>query len=172
MKVKIRPLFLFLFFIIVFFIFYKSLKNSNIYSPNTFLEKNIPYFVVTIFDTNEKTVSEKIFKDNKFYLMNIWASWCIPCREDHLNLMILSKQKKLEIIGLNYKDKNENAKKFLNELGNPYALVISDPDGTVAIEWGAYGVPETFLIYNKKIIKKVIGPINESSLQEIKNLIK
>ena len=85
--------------------------------------------------------------------------------------MILSKQKKLEIIGLNYKDKNENAKKFLNELGNPYALVISDPDGTVAIEWGAYGVPETFLIYNKKIIKKVIGPINESSLQEIKKLI-
>ena len=78
MKVKIRPLFLFLFFIIVFFIFYKSLKNSNIYSPNTFLEKNIPYFVVTIFDTNEKTVSEKIFKDNKFYLMNIWASLVHP----------------------------------------------------------------------------------------------
>ena len=133
--------------------------------------KDLPVFEAEIIGTNRKILSNELFKDNKFYLMNIWASWCIPCREDHLNLMILSKQKKLEIIGLNYKDKNENAKKFLNELGNPYALVISDPDGTVAIEWGAYGVPESFLIYNNKIIKRIVGPLNNDLIQEIKKLI-
>ena len=78
----------------------------------------------------------------------------------------------MEIIGLNYKDKDENAKNFLKELGNPYEIILSDKNGTVAIEWGAYGVPESFLIYKKKIIKKFIGPINSDSLLEIKKLIK
>ena len=78
----------------------------------------------------------------------------------------------LEIIGLNYKDKNENAKTFLNELKDPYDLIIVDRDGTIAIEWGAYGVPETFLIYDKKIVKKIIGPLNDNLFFEIKDLIK
>jgi cytochrome c biogenesis protein CcmG/thiol:disulfide interchange protein DsbE len=83
----------------------------------------------------------------------------------------LNKEEKIEIIGLNYKDDKKNAKIFLKELGNPYNIVLSDEDGTVAIEWGAYGVPETFLIYDNKIIKKIIGPINENSIVEIKMLI-
>ena len=86
--------------------------------------------------------------------------------------MYLKKQKNLEIIGLNYKDKNDNAKIFLNELGNPFELIISDKDGTIAIDWGAYGVPESFLVHNKKILKKIIGPINEKTLTEIEELIK
>ena len=77
----------------------------------------------------------------------------------------------IEIIGLNYKDKIINAKNFLKDLKNPYNLVILDNDGTISIEWGAYGVPESFLIYNNKIIKKIIGPITENSLQEIISLI-
>ena len=72
---------------------------------------------------------------------------------------------------MNYKDSKENAKNFLNELGNPYDKIIFDSKGTNAIEWGAYGVPETFLIYDKKIIKKIIGPLNENLLSEIKKLI-
>ena len=72
---------------------------------------------------------------------------------------------------MNYKDNNRSAKKFLKELGNPYNVILLDEDGTIAIEWGAYGVPESFLIYNKKIIKKIIGPLNENLLQEIKKLI-
>ena len=78
----------------------------------------------------------------------------------------------IEIIGLNYKDNNQKAKKFLNELDNPYKVILSDKDGTIAIEWGAYGVPETFLIHDKKIIKKFIGPLNTNSLLEIKKFIK
>ena len=77
------------------------------------------------------------------------------------------------IVGLNYKDKSINAKKFLNELGNPYSTILLDTDGTISIELGAYGVPETFLINNeKKIIKKIIGPINEQLINEINLMIK
>jgi cytochrome c biogenesis protein CcmG/thiol:disulfide interchange protein DsbE len=78
----------------------------------------------------------------------------------------------IEIIGLNYKDTEKNAMKFLKDFNNPYTLNLLDLEGIVAIEWGAYGVPETFLIYNKKIIKKFIGPINNNSLLEIKKMIK
>ena len=84
----------------------------------------------------------------------------------------LSHQKNIEVIGINYKDHDENAKIFLKELGNPYKTIFSDKDGTIAIEWGAYGVPETFLIKNKKIIKKIIGPINKKKLLQIKKIIK
>jgi cytochrome c biogenesis protein CcmG/thiol:disulfide interchange protein DsbE len=84
--------------------------------------------------------------------------------------MNLSKQKNIKIIGINYKDKNKNAINFLKELSSPYQTVLLDMDGTLAIEWGAYGVPETFLIYNKKIIKKFIGPLNQDSLFELKKL--
>tara|TARA_A100001011_G_C14242665_1_gene813967 strand:- start:281 stop:640 length:360 start_codon:yes stop_codon:yes gene_type:complete len=114
---------------------------------------------------------DEIFKDDKFYLMNIWSSWCIPCRDEHPFLLNLKSQKNLEIIGLNYKDNNENAKKFLKELNSPYKVILSDKDGLIAIEWGAYGVPETFIIYNKKIIKKYIGPLNSNSLLEIIKII-
>ena len=85
--------------------------------------------------------------------------------------MNLRNQKNIDIIGLNYKDDNLNAKKFLEELGSPYKTILSDTDGLISIEWGAYGVPETFLIYKKKIIKKIIGPLNENSLSDIKSLI-
>ena len=104
--------------------------------------------------------------------MNIWASWCVPCREEHQFLMELKKEKNLKIIGLNYKDDTKNAKKFLDDLKNPYSNIFLDKDGLIAIEWGAYGVPESFLIYNKKIIKKVIGPLNGNLTSEIKKLIK
>ena len=172
MKIKILPIFLIIIFLIIFFIFYKGLQNSNIYIPKNVTQKNIPFFKVKIFNTNDEIKSKEIFKGNKFYLVNIWASWCAPCRDEHIFLMKLYKQKNLEIIGINYKDKNDNAKSFLNELSNPYKLILSDQDGTIAIEWGAYGVPETFLVYQKKIVKKIIGPINNNSLIEIQKLIK
>ena len=171
MKTKILPIFLIIVFLIIFFIFYRGLQNSNIYIPNTITKKNIPSFETKVFDTNKKINSEKIFLNDKFYLLNIWASWCVPCREEHTFLISLSKQKNVEIIGLNYKDSSKNAKNFLNELNNPYKIILLDKDGTIAIEWGAYGVPETFLIYNKTIIKKVIGPINEDTFMEIIKLI-
>ncbi len=171
MKIKILPIILTIFFLIIFLIFYKGLQNSNIYIPLSNTKKNIPSFKTTIFDTNNLINSEDIFKNDKFYLFNIWSSWCVPCREEHNFLMNLSNHKTLKIIGLNYKDNNENAKKFLRELDNPYDMILLDKNGTIAIEWGAYGVPETFLIHDQKIIKKIIGPLNENLFLEIKNLI-
>jgi len=120
-----------------------------------------------------KTINSKdIFLNDKFYLLNIWASWCVPCREEHKFLMNLHKEKLIDIIGLNYKDNHLKAKKFLDDLKSPYKIILKDLDGTIAIEWGAYGVPETFLIYDKKIVKKIIGPLNENSILEIKEIIK
>tara|TARA_B100001057_G_C22800636_1_gene931360 strand:- start:323 stop:841 length:519 start_codon:yes stop_codon:yes gene_type:complete len=172
MKIKIFPIFLIIFFSIVFFIFYKGLQKSNIYTPNINIKKNIPIFETKILDSAEIVNSENYFLNNKFYLVNIWASWCVPCRKEHRFLNILSKKENIEIIGLNYKDNTKNAKEFINELGNPYSVIFLDLNGTIAIEWGAYGVPETFLVYNKKIIKKIIGPINNDSFIEINRKIK
>ena len=172
MKNKIFPIILFAIFTTVFLVFYKGLQNSNIYIPMKNIEKNIPYVEIKKFASNDIINSNKIFQSNKFYLLNIWASWCVPCREEHKYLMTLSKEKNIRLIGLNYKDKYKNAILFLNELGDPYNLILQDQDGTVSIEWGAYGVPESFLIYNNKIIKKIIGPLSQNSLIEIKKLIK
>ena len=171
MKIKIFSSLIIIFFFITFVIFYKGLNNSNIYTPNTDIKKNIPSFTAKLLETNNSINSDEIFKSNKFYLMNIWASWCIPCRDEHYLLLDLTNQYNLEIVGLNYKDKLENAKNFLKELNNPYNIILLDKDGTIGIEWGAYGVPETFLIYDKKIIKKFIGPLTASSFLEIKKII-
>ncbi len=172
MKIKILPIFLFLVLLIIFLIFYKGLQNSNIYVPKTYIKKDIPIFKAKIFDTNEQINSENIFKKKKFYLINIWASWCVPCREEHIFLNDLSRYENIEIIGINYKDQKKNAKKFLKELANPYDIILLDDNGTLSIEWGAYGVPETFLIYDKQVIKKIVGPLDESLFLEIKELIK
>ena len=170
MKIKISPFISIIIFMIIFFIFFKGLQNSNIYTPNLKIEKNIPSFKAKTFN-NDKFISEKIFQKDKFYLLNIWASWCVPCRDEHSFLTNLNKEEKIEIIGLNYKDDKKSAKNFLKELTNPYDVILLDEDGTVAIEWGAYGVPESFLIYDNKIVKKIIGPINEELLSEIKILL-
>jgi len=172
MKIKILPIFIFIIFFIIFLTFYIGLQNSNIYTPKTKYKKELPNFNAKIFDTKDQINHDDIFENNKFYLVNIWASWCVPCREEHFLLIDLKKEKNLEIIGINYKDKDENAKNFLKELGNPYDINLLDENGTLAIEWGAYGVPESFLISNKKIIKKIIGPLNKDLLFEIKDLIK
>tara|TARA_B100001142_G_scaffold288453_1_gene304624 strand:- start:272 stop:532 length:261 start_codon:yes stop_codon:yes gene_type:complete len=86
--------------------------------------------------------------------------------------MSLIKNNRIKVIGLNYKDTKKNAKIFLNELGNPFEKIIFDKEGINAIEWGAYGVPESFLIYDGKIIKKYIGPLNRELLKEINSIIK
>ncbi len=170
MRNRIVYFLLVIFFIFVFVILYKGLNNSNLYTPQTEI-KSIPEFTSETFIENKSINSKDIFNQNKFYLLNIWASWCLPCRNEHPLLINLSKSEKLEIIGLNYKDNFKNAEKFINELGNPYSLILLDREGTKAIEWGAFGVPETFLIYENKIIKRYIGPLNFKLVNEIKEYI-
>ena len=159
-------------FLIIFAVFYKSLKDTNIYTPETKINNDIPIFSADLLLLNENLTSTEIFELDKFYLLNIWASWCVPCRDEHPILMSLSKNNKLTVIGMNYKDNKKNAKSFLNELGNPYEKIILDRNGINSIEWGAFGVPETFIIYNNKIIKKFIGPLNQELLLEIQKILK
>jgi len=172
MKNKILPIAFSLIFIIIFILFYKGLQDTSIYTPKSKIKDKVPVFSVNLFNSDKIISSSELFKSDKFYLLNIWSSWCVPCRKEHPLLMELSLRENIELIGLNYKDKNKNANSFLNELGNPYKEIIFDKEGIYAIEWGAYGVPETFIIYNNMIIEKYIGPLNEQSLDEIKNLIK
>jgi len=172
MKNKLIPLLIFLVFIVIFIIFYKGLQNTNIYTPNSKSSFEVPSVSVKLFNSNEIVNTLEIFSSDKFYLLNIWSSWCVPCRQEHSILMELTKNDNLKVIGINYKDTIKNANNFLKELGNPYDNIIFDNKGTNAIEWGAYGVPESFLINNNKIIKKYIGPLNKRSMEEIKSFIK
>ena len=161
---------LFFFFFIVLF---EGLKNPNVYIPELQEEKNLSKFEAIDFYSNKKISSLEIFNDNKFYLINIWASWCLPCRQEHDYLIKLKEQNLIRLIGINYKDDSENAKKFLKEMGNPYSKILKDSNGTVSIQLAAYGVPETFIIdKNKKIIKKIIGPIDKKIYNEILLIIK
>ena len=156
-----------------FIIFYKGLNNSNIYLPKISKKIDTPIFEAKDFYSSIYLNSENIFKEDVFYIVNIWASWCVPCRIEHPLLMRLSRNQSVKLIGINYKDNFNNAKKFIKEFGNPYSQIITDSDGTLSVELGAYGVPETFIINkNKKIIRKFIGPINKEIEKEINLIIR
>ena len=172
MKNSLLPLSIISIFIIIFLIFYKGLQNSNIYTPETKINNDIPSFSAKLFYSKKLIDSSELFNLDKFYLLNIWSSWCVPCKQEHPLLMSLSENKKVDVIGINYKDTKKNAEIFLNKLGNPYKKIIFDKEGIHAIEWGAFGVPESFLIHNGKIIRKYIGPLSEQSIKEIELLIK
>ena len=171
MKNRIIIFFVFIFFIFSFSIFFKGLKKTNSYEPKNQI-KNIPQFSTLTFFEKKEINSKNIFNEDKFYLLNVWASWCLPCKDEHPLLINLSENNQLDIIGLNYKDNFKNAREFLDELGNPYKKILLDRNGTLSIQWGAFGVPETFLIYENKIIKRFIGPLNIKSVEEIEKFIK
>lgn len=103
----------------------------------------------------------------KLTLVNVFASWCVPCRQEHPMLKELSKDSRITVVGINYKDKNDNALRFLGELGNPYAAIGVDPNGKAAIDWGVYGIPETYLVdKNGTIVYKKVGPIDPATLEK------
>jgi len=173
MKNKLNLFIIIVFLSFCFVIFYKGLNNSNTYTPKISNKKDIPIFESKDFNSNVYLNSKKIFEDDIFYIVNIWASWCLPCRTEHPLLMELSKNNSSKLIGLNYKDNLNNAKKFINEFGNPYSQILIDNEGILSVEFGAYGVPETFIIdKNKKIIRKFVGPINKEIVEQIKLIIK
>ncbi|POO54603.1 DsbE family thiol:disulfide interchange protein [Agrobacterium rosae] len=102
----------------------------------------------------------------KLTLVNVFASWCVPCRQEHPMLKELAKDERLNIVGINYKDKSDNALRFLGELGNPYAAIGIDPNGKAAIDWGVYGIPETYLVDRKgTIVYKKVGPIDAATYE-------
>ena len=102
----------------------------------------------------------------KLTLVNVFASWCVPCRQEHPMLKELAKDNRLNVVGINYKDKSDNAIRFLGELGNPYAAIGIDPNGKAAIDWGVYGIPETYLVdKNGTIVYKKVGPIDVATYE-------
>lgn len=103
--------------------------------------------------------------DGKLTLVNVFASWCVPCRQEHPFLKELAKDERLTVVGINYKDRNDNALRFLGELGNPYDAIGVDPNGKAAIDWGVYGIPESYLVGpDGTILYKKVGPFDERTL--------
>ncbi len=156
-----------------FFVFLKSLNNNNAYIPDINYGKKLISFKAKKLSNNELINSDALFDEDKIYVLNIWSSWCVPCRAEHDILMELKKNPSIKIIGLNYKDSLKNAKKYIDMYGNPYSSILIDEDGVISISVGAYGVPESIIMdKNKIILKKFIGPINTKSLKEIESLTK
>jgi len=127
--------------------------------PSPLINKPAPAFrLVELKDPSRSFSSDEM--RGKVWLLNVWASWCVACRDEHPMLLELARRNAIPIYGLNYKDKPTDAISWLNELGDPYVLSVSDLDGRVGIDYGVYGAPETFLIDREGVIRlKHIGPI-------------
>lgn len=127
--------------------------------PSPLIGKSLPAFsLTTVADPGRKVGRDDLL--GRAYLLNVWASWCVACRQEHPLLNELARNKTVPIIGINYKDKREDALGWLGSLGNPYELSLADIDGRLGIELGVYGVPETFVIDKQGVIRyKQIGPI-------------
>ena len=173
MKNKILIILLVFFLSFCFFVLFKSLESSNIYVPEKKEDRQLAEFVSEDLFTKKKITSNEIFYGSDYYILNIWASWCAPCRKEHPQLMELSKNSSIKLIGLNYKDDPKKAKKFLKNLGNPFSIILVDKSGVLSIEFGGYGIPETFLINkDKKIIRTFIGNLSEDSIRQINSIVK
>ena len=173
MKTNYIKYIFFFFSIFILFIFYFGLSQEKKYDTENIIGNKIPQFTVSTFKENQKLTNKQIFDNKKYTLINFWASWCSPCRKEHSILLELSKIKNLNLLGINYKDDKENAQKFLTELGNPFNFMGVDQDGKNLIAFGIYGIPESILVNQKKIIiKKFIGPLNKEDFEIILNEVK
>lgn len=133
--------------------------------PSPLIGKPAPAFSLTQLENPEQVLTEAVLLDN-VTLVNVWATWCVACRAEHDVLLALH-EAGVPIIGLNYKDERPAALQWLVERGNPYVLSLFDPDGLAGIDWGVYGVPETFIVDKAGIIRyKHIGPITIESVRE------
>ena len=158
--------------VIIFILFLKVLNTDKVYQPNQMVNKKIPEIILEDFNNKNSKIDQNIFLQKDFVLINIWASWCVPCLIEHPFLMSLKNKNKIDIIGINYKDETTNAQNFLKKYGNPYSRIGVDKKGEVTIQLGAYGVPETYVLKKGLIIFKHIGPINEDIVNKILELKK
>ena len=160
---------LILFIIGVFFV---GLNKNSTYDTKNLIGQKISKIQLEHF-TDNRIITEDDLKKNNFTLINFWASWCGPCRIEHPMLLKLNEEKNLELLGVNFKDKKNNALEFLKDLGDPYDDLARDELGKHSINFGIYGIPESILI-NKDlvIIKKFIGPISQNDYNYIKNIVR
>ena len=170
-KKSIFSLFILVLLILSFFVFKFALEKEKIYSPKITDEQIFTDFEVKDLIDGKKINFNKVLFGKNFYLINIWSSWCEPCKDESDKLLKLKKDTSIMMIGINYKDKNKNALNFLKLYGDPFDQIFIDKQGTISINFGAYGVPETFLINDKnKVLKKYIGPLNDEDVFEIKKI--
>lgn len=166
MKISIKhwlPLILFL-VLVCFFAIGLNLNPREISSP--LINKPAPRFSGALIPDATRHFSVEDMR-GKVWLLNVWASWCSACRDEHELLMEISREHVVPIIGLDYKDADNDAIATLNKFGNPYDMVVNDADGKIGIDYGVYGVPESYLIDKKGIIRlKEIGSISRKSLEE------
>lgn len=133
--------------------------------PSPLIDRAAPAFSLRDLHQPDRRIAAADFQ-GQVWLLNVWASWCVSCRVEHPLLVELAKAKVLPIVGLDYKDKDDEARAWLAQHGDPYTVSVVDSDGRVGIDWGVYGVPETFLIDKAGMIRyKHIGPLSVDALQ-------
>jgi len=172
MQKKIIKSSIILLIIFIIGVFFVGLNKSSIYDTKNLVGKKISKIQLEHFADN-RIITENDLKKNDFTLINFWASWCGPCREEHPILIKLNDEKNLKLLGVNFKDKKSNALAFLKDLGDPYDDLARDELGKHSINFGIYGIPESILINkNLVIIKKFIGPISKNDYDDIKNIVR
>ena len=163
MKKKLIPLGIFVVLVVFLAI---GLTRDPHEIPSPLIGKPAPMFNAPLLQTPEQQFSAKDML-GQVWLLNTWASWCVACRQEHPILIEFAKTKTLPIIGLDYKDQNVDGLKWLARFGNPYDHAITDKDGRIGIDFGVYGVPESFLIDKAGVIRyKQIGPVTEVALRD------
>jgi cytochrome c biogenesis protein CcmG/thiol:disulfide interchange protein DsbE len=156
----------FVVFVVLAGFLYRGLNLDPHEVPSPLIGKAAPPFNLPQLHDPAKSFSPQEMK-GKVWLLNVWASWCVSCKEEHPILVQLSRQNIVPIYGLDYKDKRADAEMTLNGGGDPYTLTVSDTDGRIGIDYGVYGVPETYVIDKQGVIQyKQIGPITPKSLNE------
>ena len=163
---KLRLLLPLAVFIVLMVFLYVGLFRDPREVPSPLVGQPAPTFTLAQLHAPDKQLSTADMK-GQVWLLNVWASWCVSCRVEHPLLVELSKANIVPVIGLNYKDRNELGKQWLEQNGDPYRLSVVDADGRVGIDFGVYGVPETFVIDKSGMIRyKQIGPITTEALEK------
>ena len=172
MKKKFLFIPLVLFSCIIAIFYYRfSIDKSPTEIPSILIDKKAPIFKTYSLLENKFFISTEEFGEETT-IVNFFATWCIPCLKEHSNLLRLSEEKGIKIIGINFKDDPELAIKWLGELGNPYSIVGIDKEGSIGLDWGVYGLPETFIINRNHIIKyRKAGPITKHEYDDFYNKI-
>jgi cytochrome c biogenesis protein CcmG/thiol:disulfide interchange protein DsbE len=147
-------------------LFWRGLSGTPNEIPSALIGKPVPEFSLPAVEgLGVPAFDAAYLRQGQVTLVNVWASWCVPCRQEHPLLIELAKRNDIRLVGINYKDEPENARRFLGTLGIPYAASVADQAGRAAVDWGVYGVPETFVVDGQGFIRfKYIGPLSPEGI--------